>query len=144
MSTLTEGLEDYLEAVLLEEREQRFVRTKHIARRLGVTSPSVHAAMKELASLGLVKHESYSPIELTTKGRRKAERIYSRHRTLYQFFSRTLRLTPEISEASACGAEHHLDADALKRLAKLLDFLDEKTRKSSAFAAELKEALGGD
>jgi hypothetical protein len=37
MSGLTEGLEDYLEATLLEERERRVVRTKDLAKRLGVT-----------------------------------------------------------------------------------------------------------
>ena len=144
MSALTEGLEDYLEVMLLEEKERRFVRTKDVAKRLGVTSPSVNAAVRELGSLGLVKHESYGHIELTPKGRKKAELIYSRHRTLYQFFAHTLRLPAAVSEASACGAEHHLDADAVKKLTKLLDFLGKKARKSGAFAAELREALERD
>jgi DtxR family Mn-dependent transcriptional regulator len=144
MRSLTEGLEDYLEAILLEEKAVRVVRTKALAKRLGVTSPSVNAAVKELANLALVKHESYGHIELTAKGRKTADRIYSRHQTLYHFFSRTLQLPAEISEASACGAEHHLDAGTLKRLARLLSFLDEKAKKSNAFAAELKEALGDD
>ena len=40
--------------------------------------------------------------------------------------------------------EHHLDAGAVKRLARLLEFLKERAEKSGAFAAELKEALGDD
>jgi len=144
MSVLTEGLEDYLEAILLEEMTRRFVRTKHIADRLGVTSPSAHAAVKDLVNLGLVTHESYGHIELTRAGREKAERIYARHRTLRRFFAETLRLPRGVSELNACGMEHHLDARAMKRLARLLDFLERKALKSGVFAAELKEALGDD
>ena len=144
MGTLTEGLEDYLEAILLEERERRFVRTKDLARRLAVTSPSVNAAVKELASLGLVAHESYSHIELTPRGRKKAELLYARHETLYRFFARTLGLPAGVSEESACGVEHHLDTGALRKLTRLLEFLETKARRSGAFASELKEALGDD
>jgi DtxR family Mn-dependent transcriptional regulator len=144
MIDLTEGRENYLEAILLEERERRIVRTKNLARRLGVTSPSVNAAIKYLAGLGLVEHESYSHIELTPRGRRKAELIYSRHKALYHFFSRTLGLSADISEANACGIEHHLDAASLRKLTRFLDFLERKTEKRKAFAAELKEALGDD
>lgn len=144
MGALTEGLEDYLEAVLLEGREHCFVRNKHLAQRLGVASPSANAAVKQLAHLGLVEHESYSHIELTPKGRRRAELVYSRHKALYQFFAHTLKLPVRSSEANACGMEHHLDADALKRLTRLLEFLERKARTSSAFAAELKKALGDD
>jgi DtxR family transcriptional regulator, Mn-dependent transcriptional regulator len=144
MVGLTEGLEDYLEAVLIEERERRVVRTKDLARRLGVTSPSVNAAVRELASLGLVSHEAYGHIELTPRGRKKAALVYSRHRTLYRLFADILRMPEKASEASACGMEHHLDAAAVKKLARLLEFLKRKSGASGAFAAELREALGGD
>ena len=144
MSGLSEGLEDYLEAALLEEKERRFVRTKDLARRLGVTSPSVNAAVRELGSLGLVKHESYGHIELTPRGRKKAALVYARHTTLYRLFADVLKVPAKVSEASACGMEHHLDAGAVKRLARLLEFLKKKSGTSGAFAAELREALGDD
>jgi DtxR family Mn-dependent transcriptional regulator len=144
MAGLTEGLENYLEALLLEERERRFVRTKDLAKRLGVTSPSVNAAVRELGKLGLVKHEAYGHIELTPRGRKKAALVYSRHRTLYRLFADVLQVSAKVSEASACGMEHHLDAGAVKRLARLLEFLKKKSGASGAFAAELKEALGRD
>lgn len=144
MGGLTEGLEDYLEAVLLEERERRVVRTKDLARRLGVKSPSVNAAVRELVKLGLARHESYGHIELTPAGRRKAALVYSRHQTLYRFFADVLNVPADVSEESACGMEHHLDAGAVKRLARLLEFLKKKSGASGAFAAELREALGHD
>lgn len=141
MNELTEGLEDYLEAILLCEGKNRFVRTKHLAKRLGVKSPSVHAAVKELSRLGLVEHESYGYIELTPEGRKEAESVYTRHRLLYRFFKDILDLPVEISEVNACGIEHHLDETTLKRLTKLLDFLEQKGREDASFAEKLKEAL---
>lgn len=144
MSGLTEGLEDYLEATLLEGRERRVVRTKDLAKRLGVTSPSVNAAVRELGNLGLVKHEAYGHIELTPRGRKKAALVYARHTTLYNLFADVLKMPARISETNACGMEHHLDALAVKKLARLLEFLRKKSGKSGAFAAELREALGRD
>lgn len=144
MEALTEGLENCIEAILLEERERRIVRTKHLARRLGVTSPSVNAFVKELALRGLVKHEPYGPVELTPRGRREAESIYSRHAVLYRFFARTLGLPEDVSEANACGIEHHVDAASLKRLTRFLDFLERKVKSAKTFAAELAEALERD
>ena len=144
MGELTEGLEDYLEAILLEEKDRRIVRTKHLAERLGVTSPSAHAAVKDLVSLGLASHESYSHIELTRMGRRKAELIYARHETLRRFFAEGLGLPRETAESIACGLEHRLDERAVKRLERLQVFLEKKAREGKGFAAELKGALGDD
>jgi len=141
MTALTEGLQDYLEAILLCERKHRFVRTKHLAERLGVKSPSVHAAVKELTHLGLVEHESYGHIELTPEGRREAELVYSRHKTLYRFFTDILDLPRDLAENNACGIEHHLDEITLKRLTRFLDFLERKMKQSDEFANELKETL---
>jgi len=141
MTALTEGLQDYLEAILLCERKHRFVRTKHLAERLRVKSPSVHAAVKELTHLGLVEHESYGHIELTPEGRREAELVYSRHKTLYRFFTDILDLPNDLAENNACGIEHHLDEITLKRLTRFLDFLEQKMKQSDEFANELKETL---
>ncbi|MCK4334861.1 metal-dependent transcriptional regulator [candidate division WOR-3 bacterium] len=144
MTALTEGLQDYLEAILLCERKHRFVRTKHLAERLGVKSPSVHAAVKELTHLGLVEHESYGHIELTPEGRKEAELVYSRHKTLYRFFTDILDLPRDLAENNACGIEHHLDEITLKRLTRFLDFLERKMKQSDEFANELKETLNNE
>jgi len=141
MAALTEGLQDYLEAILLCEKKHRFVRTKHLAERLGVKSPSVHAAVKELTHLGLVEHESYGHIELTAEGRREAEDIYARHKILYRFFTDTLGLPEGLAEDNACGIEHHLDAMSMERFSRLLEFLDQKAKRSARFAAELRRAV---
>lgn len=144
MTALTEGLQDYLEAILLCSAEHKFVRTKHLAEKLGVKSPSVNAAVKELARLGFVEHESYGYIELTAEGRRQAESVYSKHRILYRFFAKTLSLPNDLAEDTACGIEHHLDELTLKKITRLLDFLERKMKQSEEFTSELRKALDND
>ena len=63
--------EDYLETVLqLEKAQNRAgVRITDIAKKLGVTKPSVIRAMKQLNADGYVEQESYGDIYLTEKGR---------------------------------------------------------------------------
>jgi DtxR family Mn-dependent transcriptional regulator len=144
MAALTEGLQDYLEAILLCERKHRFVRTKHLAERLGVKSPSVHTAVKELTHLGLVEHESYGHIELTPEGRKEAKSVYSKHKVLYHFFAETLGIPPKLAEDTACGIEHHLNDKTTGKITRLLDFIERKTKEDPGFAAELKKALEHD
>jgi DtxR family Mn-dependent transcriptional regulator len=138
---LTEGLQDCLKAILLCEKKHPFVRTKHLAQSLGVKSPSVHAAVKELTRLGLVEHESYGHIEFTPRGRREAELVYTRHKVLYRFFTEILGLPEDVSENNACGIEHHLDENSLGKLSRFLDFLDSKSKESDKFTRELRETL---
>lgn len=141
MEPISEGLQNYLEAILLCEEERRFVRIKHLAEKLSVKSPSVHAAIKELSRRKLVEHESYGHIELTQEGRKEAENIYSRHKVLHHFFTGTLGLPAKVSEATACGIEHHIDDMTLMKMSRLFDFLEKKKTSSKTFAAELKEAM---
>lgn len=141
MTVLTEGLQDYLEAILLCEKEHRFVRTKHIAEKMDVSSPSAHTAVKGLARLGLVEHESYGHIELTPEGRGEAEKVYHRHQILYRFFSEILGLPLDISEINACGIEHHFDGITLKKFTRLLDFLRRKVKDDEYFEEELRRVL---
>jgi DtxR family Mn-dependent transcriptional regulator len=138
---LTEGRQDCLEALLLCEQEHRVVRTKHLAQRLGVRSPSVHAAVKELTRLGLVAHESYGHVELTPAGRREAERVYAGHTTLRRLFRDILGLPEPVAEVSACGIEHHLDGPSLDKVRRLVGFIDRRARRDTRFARALKEAL---
>ncbi|MBN2369869.1 MAG: metal-dependent transcriptional regulator [Vicinamibacteria bacterium] len=138
---LTEGLQDYIEAVLICEKEHGCVRMKHIACRLGVRTPSVNAAVKELARLGLVSHESYGLVELTASGRQTARSVYKRHQMLRRFFSETLALPDNLAEKTACGIEHHLDERTAARMTRFMRFLDSQSEKHPGFAKELREAL---
>jgi DtxR family Mn-dependent transcriptional regulator len=117
---LSESLEDYLEAVLVLERERRVARVRDIAARLGVRMPSVHTALHRLEDQGLVRHARYEYVELTAKGRRAAERVHGRHAALEHFLVDVLHVPPAIAKADACRMEHGLHRQTVRNLERFL------------------------
>ena len=141
---LTRSLEDYLEAILIEE-EKGVVRVKDIVKRLGVKAPSVVGALKSLAAKGLVTHERYGYITLTKKGRKKAEEVYNKHRTLFAFFRDVLGVPDSIAEKDACSIEHYLSPETTKRFVSFIDFVnkcpEEEPRWIKAFKKFYEEGI---
>jgi len=82
---LSESLEDYLEAILLLERESRVARVSEIADQLSVSRPSVTGALKNLAARGLVTHERYGHVTLTDEGNDIAIEVERRHVAIRSF-----------------------------------------------------------
>ena len=78
--TMSQSLEDYLEAIYKQISEGKNAQVVDIARMLSVKMPSVVRALRELKRLGLVVQEPYAYIELTEKGRRVAHEVHSRHK----------------------------------------------------------------
>ena len=121
---LTESLEDYLEAIYHLESEYSVVRSKDIAARLGVNSPSVTGALRSLAEKKLVNYTPYEFISLTKKGRQIAVDIAHRHRILKDFFVKVLRVDDQESDKAACKMEHTIPKTILERLIKFIEFID--------------------
>jgi len=122
---LSESLEDYLEAILEIETEKQAARPKDIARRLGVSAPSVTTALQNLAARKLVNYAPYDLVTLTPRGRRTARGVRRRHDALRRFFTDLLRLEPDEADDVACHMEHSLSARALSRLTAFMDFIEE-------------------
>ncbi|MFW5867968.1 MAG: DtxR family transcriptional regulator [Armatimonadota bacterium] len=122
--TLTESLEDYLEVIYQLQRESGSVRVKEIADFAGVKMPSVSSALGALKERGLVDHESYGQVSLTPKGRETAEFLCRRHFALTTFLRDILGLDEVQAEHEACGIEHALSAETLRRLLMLIDFIE--------------------
>ena len=62
---MTESLEMYLETISLLREKTKMARVTDIARELGVSKPSVHAALHELERRGLIEHEHYGEVFLS-------------------------------------------------------------------------------
>ena len=113
--------EDYLEAVLILQKQKGTVRSVDVARHLEVTKPSVCNAVATLRDGGfLTMDEDYS-LHLTDVGREVAEQTYEKHR----FFTDRLieaGVDPDTAERDACRIEHVISDDSfrcLKAAAKL-------------------------
>lgn len=111
-----ESAEDYLETILrLEEQQGGQVRSIDIARALGFSKPSVSVAMKRLRENGYVEMAENGNITLLPPGRQIAQRIYTRHRQLTEFFI-ALGVSPETAAADACKIEHDLSNETFEKL----------------------------
>ncbi len=121
--TLSESLEDYLEAIYRLILAKNAARVKDIAAALKVRYPSVTVAVGALEKKGLISHERYGGITLTKTGYAEAVRITERHRLLKAFFSQVLGCQEGIADETACRVEHALPAPVFARLAQFVKYL---------------------
>ena len=118
--------EDYLEAVLVLQKEKRMVRSVDVARHLGVSKPSVSHAVAILKEGGFLTmdgdfflryrgmDEDFS-LRLTDIGREVAEQTYEKH----CFFTRLLTeagVDPKTAEQDACRMEHVISEGSFQHL----------------------------
>ena len=111
---LRESGEDYIETILVLQRERGVVRSVDIAQHLGVTKASVSKAMGLLEGQGYVEVVKRD-VRLTEKGLRHAEAVLERHR----FFSDLLvacGVDREVAEEEGCHMEHILSKDSFEKL----------------------------
>ena len=107
--------EDYLEAILVLQKQKGMVRSVDVARHLEVTKPSVCNAVATLRDGGFLTMDSDYFLHLTDVGREVAEQIYEKHR----FFTERLiaaGVDPKTAEADACRIEHVISDESFERL----------------------------
>ena len=107
--------EDYLEAILVLQKQKGMVRSVDMARHMGVSKPSVCHAVATLKNGGFLTMDDGFFLHLTNIGREVAEQIYEKHR----FFTERLiaaGVDSEIAEADACRIEHVISEESFRRL----------------------------
>ena len=72
--------EDYLEAILMLQKEKGVVRSVDVARHMDVSKPSVCHAVATLRDGGFLTMDEDYFLHLTDAGREVAEQIYEKHR----------------------------------------------------------------
>ena len=116
----SEGLEDYLEAVLILQERRVHVRCVDVAELLGVSKPLVTRAVKELSKRGcLVKGEG-AALSLTEEGRALGISVYEKH----QFFTKQLLdagVPLELAVKEACPMEHVISEESFLKLKSCLE-----------------------
>lgn len=107
--------EDYLEAILVLQKQKGVVRSVDVARHLGVSKPSVCHAVATLREGGFLLTDEDNFLHLTDAGCEVAEQVYEKHR----FFTQRLiaaRVDPKTAEADACRIEHVISEESFQRL----------------------------
>jgi DtxR family Mn-dependent transcriptional regulator len=87
-----------------------------LAERLGLAPGTVTAAVKRLADRGLVDHEPYHGVELTTEGSRVAIAAIRRHRIVERFLADMLGYAWNEADRLAANFEHELPQEVEDRL----------------------------
>lgn len=107
--------EDYLEAVLVLQKEKGMVRSVDLARHMGFSKPSISHAVGVLKNGGFLTVDEDGYLHLTEDGREVAEKIYERH----QFFTEQLvavGVDQETAERDACRIEHAISEETFQKL----------------------------
>ena len=107
--------EDYLEAILVLQKQKGMVRSVDVARHMNVSKPSVCHAVATLKNGGFLTMDDGFFSHLTNIGREVAEQIYEKHR----FFTERLiaaGVDPETAERDACRIEHVISEESFRRL----------------------------
>lgn len=115
-----ESREDYLEAILMIKEKQGYVRSVDISDQLKVSKPSVTYATKKLKNAKLITMDKNGMINFTKNGEKIAVNIYTRHKTLIEFFTR-IGVGKEQARIDACKVEHDISEQTFNAIKKALN-----------------------
>jgi DtxR family Mn-dependent transcriptional regulator len=120
VATLTGPVEDYLKAIYDLERVGEPATTNDIALQLRVSAASVSGMVRRLADQGLITHEPYRGVRLTSDGRHAALRTLRRHRILECYLTEVLGYPWDRVHDEAERLEHAASEELIERMAASL------------------------
>ncbi|MBR1461475.1 metal-dependent transcriptional regulator [bacterium] len=126
--SLSSGLEDYLEAIYIAHMNNKALKGAELARELNVSRASVSEALAKLVSKKLINYNSYEAISITKDGIIQAQKIYSKHHILENFFEKVLKIDKAEASENACKIEHIISQNIIEKIAHFTDKYT-KTRK---------------
>ncbi len=112
----SEVISRYLEAIYYMWSEGEPPRSARLADWLGVSRPTVTAALRRMARDGMVRMNGRKEIEMTAAGRRAAESIVRRHRIMERWLTDVLGLDWVTADAEAARLEHAVSEVVERRL----------------------------
>jgi DtxR family Mn-dependent transcriptional regulator len=117
---LSGPVEDYLKAIYDLERVGEVASTNDIALRLAISPASVSGMVRRLADQGLITHEPYRGVRLTSEGRTAALRTLRRHRILECYLTEVLGYPWDRVHEEAERLEHAASEELIERMAATL------------------------
>lgn len=116
---INQSAEDYLEAILMLEKENGSVRSIDIAHSLGFSKPSVSVAMKSLREKGYIEVDTKGHITLTAEGLSIADKVYERHEILTKLLIH-IGVDEATAKEDSCKIEHDLSEITFTKLKEFL------------------------
>lgn len=109
--------EDYLETILVIERQKGEVRSVDVAEHLGFSKASVSRAISVLSEEHLVLFGPDKRIRLTPAGRVIAEQVYEKH-CFFRSMLEQAGIQPSVAAREACLIEHVISDESFGKLKK--------------------------
>ena len=120
-ANISVALKEYLDAIYNISKEKSSVRTTDIARRLGISKPSVNRAVTTLKAKGLVLHEPYGAVILTDKGRELSEYTGNKNKTIKRFLVTVLNLSDDEAEKEACSIGRTMSYGTVEKMISYME-----------------------
>jgi len=118
---LSSEAEEYVEAIYKIQKRSNVAKTNELAKELHVVPGSITNTIAHLEKHGLVKHEPYRGVKLTTKGEMLALEILRKHRLAERLLTDILNAEWSEVHESACKLEHALTKEVIMLLEKRLE-----------------------
>ena len=115
MKIYTTSREDYLKAILVLQKKNKFVHSVDVARYLGFSKASVSHAVSLLTNEGFLFVDEEHTLHLTEKGQEIADKTYERH----CFFTEQLvklGVDRQTAMEDACRMEHAISDVSFNKL----------------------------
>ena len=110
---ITESVADYLESIMVLQREKGYVRAVDIANYFGYSRPTVSQTLKSFRQKGYVEVDEDSFVKLTELGQSIADATWERHTVLTQVLM-AIGVTEETAKADACRIEHDISDETFR------------------------------
>ena len=116
----SETAEDYVEAIDDMVATHGECRVTQLADQFGVSHVTALKIVRRLERDGLATTEPRSPIELTRKGKRLANRCRERHGIVYRFLL-AIGVSERVAAVDSEGIEHHVSPQTLERMREIAE-----------------------
>jgi Mn-dependent DtxR family transcriptional regulator len=120
---LTSAMEDYLEMIYRNSREEGYIRISRLAQLLNVRAPSASKMVQKLSELGLLKFKKYGIIMLNEDGREIGEYLLERH-ILLEGFLKLLGCEDDLLQQTEL-MEHTVNPELLKLIKVFSNFFQD-------------------
>ena len=112
---IQESRENYLEAILILEKQKGNVRSIDVANYLDFSKPSVSVAVTNLKNALLLTVTPEGWLKLTDAGRALAEQVYERHLLLTKLLV-SLGVDEDTAQEDACRVEHVISQASFEKI----------------------------
>lgn len=115
--------EDYLEAILMIQKQKGMVRSIDLAHHMGYSKPSISHAVGVLKKGDYLTVDQDGYLHLTDSGKKVAENIYEKHRFFTSYLIE-IGVDPTQAEVDACKMEHAVSDESFQKMKAALQNKD--------------------